>query len=1490
MKERTGLPQLQCSSLSAKPEGTSKPQLPEGLVGPPSVISVKVNGSPCSALLDSGSQITIIFEGWYQKYLGHLPLYPVEGLAIWGLSNSSYPYRGYIVVEIEFSKEAIGTRQQITVMALVCPDVKSQEHVPVIIGTNASLFGRLGQLCEEAVGPNYIETLSIHPLCYRAFCQQKQPKRTEKTDEHRGSAMWAGPGPLKISPGAECDVQCHASLAVRTKSEILVIEPATGGTLPGGLLVQRGVLPACSLSADSVSIRVKNESRKEVILPRGTVVAQIYKADTVTVPRRQDRNAQGIDPALFNFGNSPIPEVAKDRLRRKMAERANVFSTHEWDVGLAKEVEHHIRLNDPRPFRERSRRLAPADIEDIRNHLQELLHAGIISESRSPYASPIVVARKKNGSVRMCIDYRTLNKRTVPDQYTLPRIDDALDSLSGSKWFSVLDLRSGYYQIAMREDDKEKTAFICPLGFYQFERMPQGITGAPATFQRLMERAVGDMNLLQVLVYLDDLIVFGRTLEEHEARLLKVLDRLEEYGLKLSLDKCQFCQTSVKYVGHIVSEQGIATDPDKVEAVANWEKPTDLKSLRSFLGFCGYYRRFVKNYSAIVKPLTDLTKGYPPALKEKRATKSNQEYQYFKVSEPFGSRWDDQCDVAFQDIIHCLINAPVLAFADSAKPYTLHVDASFDGLGAVLYQEHPEGLRPVAFASRKLSNTEKRYPVHQLEFLALKWAVVDKFHDYLYGARFLVCTDNNPLTYVLTSAKLNATGHRWLASLATYNFSLQYRPGKSNIDADALSRRTHERDRAQEWLEVPAAGVKVFCQQVGTGEQADGSAGRIADQLGLAPEVIPEAYACPLSLEMSGLHQWNKAEIQAAQRNDPVLGVVWRAIQDKLSQEDVKSKHPDVLLILREWSRLVMEEGLLYRATKTVSRQLILPQQYREMLLKSLHDEMGHLGVDRTLDLVKSRFYWPRAAKDVEQYIKNCRRCIQRKTLPKKAAPLQHITSRGPLDLVCIDFLAVEPDSRNVANILVVTDHYTRYAQAFPTRDQKAVTVARVLWEQYFVHYGLPARIHSDQGRDFESRLVKELLKVMGIKKSRTTPYHPQGDPQPERFNRTLLNMLGTLDPGQKSRWSQHVNHLVHAYNCTRNDATGYSPYFLMFGREPRLPVDLCFGVSPNKEAEVSHLKYVLKLREELQEAYKLAANASGKQEEGNKRRYDRLVRAQALAEGDRVLLRNFGLTGKNKLADRWRSDPYVVVSQLPDLPVYRVKLEKGRGGVKTIHRNHLLPIGWMVRMPGDPVPAPTTTRRTTRTQENLGINRTEKEGMVMELESDDEDEGWGTEQQRTPPCLGEFWFPERIYVPSEETGTDGEGFMDGAPEQQEEVSSLPPEEQDSGEELEPEELNPGVELEPELEGPREPRRSQRKVKPVRRLTYDVPGKSCDVPLSIVHRGVVIHVAPGEHLDSSEALHCATVWSHPVDRCSCIARVALTPSPYQPVIDKTGAL
>ena len=709
--QQTASKDAYCKKSNVRPSAQSN--LPSGLVGPASTLCIKINGHSCNALLDSGSQVTIIFDKWQQRYLPNVPIHPITGLSIWGLSSSSYPYQGYVVVDVEFPATLTGVSESISVLTLICPEPNGPDHIPVIIGTNANLFHRLAALCKDA------DTADAQACSFRILPQSQPAKLSHSqemdVEEPVGEVRWMGPGPLSVPARGERSAICKVECKKPLKRDIVMVETSPSVTLPAEVLIQPVVLPSSELNANSFEVLLRNETLRDVTMLAGTVIAHVYPTDTVTMTQRPKSTSKVLDETIFDFDESPMPEVWKKRLRQKLSERGNAFSLEEWDVGLAKGVEHHIRLSDTRPFRERSRRIAPADIDDIRRHLKDLMAAGIIKESRSPYASPIVIVRKKNGSVRMCIDYRTLNNRTIPDQYTTPRIDDALDCLSGSCWFSVLDLRSGYYQIPMSAEDQEKTAFICPLGFYEFQRMPQGITGAPATFQRLMERAVGDMHLLQVIVYLDDIIVFGKTLEEHEERLLKVLDRLEECGLKVSIDKCQFCQPQVKYVGHIVSALGIATDPEKVSAVENWKVPTDLRSLRLFLGFCGYYRRFVKNYSAIVRPLTELTKGYPPKNRYKTAQEKK---FYFKEGEPFGERWDEECNKAFQNIIYCLTHAPVLAFADPSKPYVLHVDASLNGLGAVLNQEYPEGLRPVAFASRKLSGPEQRYAIHQLEFLA----------------------------------------------------------------------------------------------------------------------------------------------------------------------------------------------------------------------------------------------------------------------------------------------------------------------------------------------------------------------------------------------------------------------------------------------------------------------------------------------------------------------------------------------------------------------------------------------------------------------------------------------------------------------------------------------------------------------------------------------------------------------------------------------------
>uniref|UniRef100_A0A3B1IXB7 Gypsy retrotransposon integrase-like protein 1 n=1 Tax=Astyanax mexicanus TaxID=7994 RepID=A0A3B1IXB7_ASTMX len=528
------------------------------------------------------------------------------------------------------------------------------------------------------------------------------------------------------------------------------------------------------------------------------------------------------------------------------------------------------------------------------------------------------------------------------------------------------------------------------------------------------------------------------------------------------------------------------------------------------------------------------------------------------------------------------------------------------------------------------------------------------------------------------------------------------------------------------------------------------------------------------------------------------------------------------------------------------SVQLVLPEVYRTTVMKSLHDDLGHLGADRAIELLRKWFYWPKMAHEMERYIKGCGECVARKSPSPRSAPLHQIVSSGPMELVCIDFLSLEPDSKGMANILVVTDHFSRYAQAYVTKDQKAHTVAKVLVEKYFVNYGLPARLHSDQGRDFESRLIKELLLIMGVRKSRTSPYHPQGDPQPERFNRTLLSMLGTLPPAKKRDWSQYVSQLVHAYNSTKSDVTGYSPYFLMFGREAHLPVDVCFGTSPDGGSDVTYTQYVSRLRQDLHKAYKLASQAAAKRHNRNKASYDKLIRHQVLNEGDRVLVKNLGLPGKHKLQSRWNPKPYVVLKKFPDIPVYKVKPETGMGGIRTLHRDHLLAIGQWVRMSPSSDTVPFNTSPLTRSKTAKPVRRLSKS------DSDEEQQNCSSSQTGESDEDIDFHFSlsrerQRDQISPVGDPTEKESCLMDIPSR-EEISEEDLEEncpmedetfvevQDKGEQM----ITIETPLSTSDQG--EIALGKRKLKPVIRLTYDQPGKCSDQPMTIIHRGIVIRL------------------------------------------------
>ncbi|KAJ8286180.1 hypothetical protein GJAV_G00035430 [Gymnothorax javanicus] len=506
------------------------------------------------------------------------------------------------------------------------------------------------------------------------------------------------------------------------------------------------------------------------------------------------------------------------------------------------------------------------------------------------------------------------------------------------------------------------------------------------------------------------------------------------------------------------------------------------------------------------------------------------------------------------------------------------------------------------------------------------------------------------------------TCYRWLAALSNFSFKLQYRAGKQNGDADGLSRRPHgnlpddsssrkERDRIHQFTKhhlsdpdnidaVDQEVIHAICERqlvycANDGDLNNDRSISLVESLAISGDAVPDSFGRE---EKHGglpiIPHLSEADLRDKQRADQCIRHVISQIErGEKSPPTLRKELPDVPLLLREWNRLTLRNDILYRTRQkegTTLYQLVLPEDLRDTVLMSLHDHMGHMGIERTLDLVRARFYWPKMASDIEKKVNTCDRCVRRKALPERAAPLVNIMTTRPLELICMDFLSIEPDRSNTKDVLVITDHFTKYAVAVPTSNQKARTVAKCLWDNFIVHYGIPEKLHSDQGPDFESRLIKELCEVASIQKIRTTPYHPRGNPV-ERFNRTLLNMLGTLENQDKSHWRDFVKPLVHAYNCTKNEVTGFTPYELMFGRQPRLPVDIAFNLPVREGQHKSHSQYVRDLKSHLEESYRIATRSAAKVAERNKIRFDKRVTPSTLDIGDRVLVRNVSIKWKTQ-------------------------------------------------------------------------------------------------------------------------------------------------------------------------------------------------------------------------------------------------------------------
>ena len=468
------------------------------------------------------------------------------------------------------------------------------------------------------------------------------------------------------------------------------------------------------------------------------------------------------NPVMPNL--SHLSDEKSNEIKNILTERKNAISQHKKDIGYCSLVEHEIKTGDHLPIATRQWPQPHSTRQAIKAQCDEMMEMDVIEKSSSPWHSPSLLVKKKNGSYRYCIDFRKINEISEKDKYPLPHIDNVLESLKGAKYFSTLDLRSGYWQISVAEKDRDKTAFSCMGETYRFKRLPFGLHNGPATFQRLMQQILFPIIGNCAYCFLDDIIIFSDSFQKHAQDLNQTLSLLEKAGLKVSLEKCMFAQNSIKYLGHVVSEDGIQVDPEKVEAVKEMQEPKTVKQVRRFIGMSSYYRRFVPNFSTIAAPLTELTRKNTKFV------------------------WTQKHQEAFEKLKTSLINTPILCYPDYSKMFQIHCDASDIALGSVLMQKDEDGIdHPVSYFSRKFNNAEINYTVTEKEALAIVESV-KHYSQYVYGYHFQIYTDHAPLRYLFQYKTTIPRITRWAVLLSEFDYEMIYKPGKDNIIPDTLSR------------------------------------------------------------------------------------------------------------------------------------------------------------------------------------------------------------------------------------------------------------------------------------------------------------------------------------------------------------------------------------------------------------------------------------------------------------------------------------------------------------------------------------------------------------------------------------------------------------------------------------------------------------------------------------------------------------------------------
>ena len=863
----------------------------------------------------------------------------------------------------------------------------------------------------------------------------------------------------------------------------------------------------------------------------------------------------------FKFDMETTDPVVIQQLKELLEEYKHLFAFNMKQLRGANGVVHHIDTGDHPPIKQRSYRYGYHEQQEIERQVKEMLEAGIIRPTQSSWSNPIVLVHR-DGKARLCLDYRKLNSITKPDVFPLPIIEDLVDRLSGNPIMSTLDLRNGYFQVPMAQEDCVKTAFSTNNNSYEFVFMPFGLQAAVSSFQRLMNDTFRDLLNKNLSVYIDDIVVYSATVEDHFKHLTQVFERLDSRNLRLHPQKCRFFCSEIKYLGFIINKEGIKPDPRRTEAIQNFPRPQKVKDIRSFIGSCNFYRKYIKDFATIARPLTNL------------------------IRKDVKFNFTEECQEAFDRLKTILSSEPILSHYRVGDQLILYTDASGFGLGAILNQEQDGHERTLQYASATLNKHQENYSVTQREMLGIVWAC-RKFRSYLYGNTFIIKVDHCSLCYLLKMKDPNGKLARWALQLQALSFKIQYTSGKEHESADFLSRYPLK-------------------------------------------EVVPE------DLDDIPAFQTEDIDMKAAQEVDPWI----RDVKKRLEHKKLKPNE-----------NYIIENDILYRKmfdSKGIERQLLcLPSALRKDILFTLHGDKtsGHGGFIRTLYKVKDRFYFPRVEKIVRKFVRSCPECQSRKKepgLPK--GDLQSIVAEEPFSLIGMDILGSFPEASKTKNkyVIIMIDYYTKYVESIAVKDITAETVADFFIYSIILRHGAVKRLISDQAQSFCAKFSESVYQAFKVKHIRSSAYHPETAGLVEKQCHTLTDMLALYVREDHRNWDAFLPFLVFAYNTARQETTKFSPFYLVFGRDPRLPIDVALNLpSTFKEIEDIDTRFA----EARGMVKQFVAEARRKQ----KIVYDKKHKQIQYDIGQKVMLftkrRVVSLSGKLM---RNFFGPYVITSKIP--------------------------------------------------------------------------------------------------------------------------------------------------------------------------------------------------------------------------------------------------